>query len=62
MNTFRIILGMIILIIAGIASLIVCYKMTNSISTTVIYGIYIIIILILSLFALIGLEQYWITH
>lgn len=42
-----------ILAVAGIICLIICYKMTDSISITIIYGIYIgLIIFTFSLFAL----------
>lgn len=61
MNWFRVILGMIILIITGIISLIGWYKEIDR-KTTCIYAVYILVIIILSLFALIGLEQYWLTH
>lgn len=50
-----------ILIIAGIISLTGWYKEVDR-KTTWIYAVYIAIILILSLFALIELEQYWLTH
>lgn len=61
MNWFRVILGMIILIITGIISLIGWHKEIDR-KTTCIYAVYILVIIILSLFALIGLEQYWLTH
>lgn len=61
MNWFRMILGMAILIIAGIISLIGWYKEVDR-KTTWVYAVYIGIILILSLFALIGLEQFWLAH
>lgn len=61
MNWFRVILGMSILIIVGIVSLIGWYKEIDR-KTTWIYAVYIGTIFILSLFALIGLEQYWLTH
>ncbi len=51
-------IGMTILIIAGIISLILWHKKIDS-KTTWIYGIYIGIILIFSLFVLKGLEQFW---
>ena len=57
----KIFIGMLILIIAGILSLIWWHKKIDS-ETTWIYGIYIIVILIFSLFALIALEQYWLIH
>ena len=50
-----------ILIIAGIISLIGWHKEVDR-KTTWVYAVYIVIILILSLFALIELEQYWLTH
>lgn len=50
-----------ILIIAGIVSLIGWYKEVDR-KTTWAYAVYIVIILILSLFALIELEQYWLTR
>lgn len=58
MNWFRIILGMVILIITGIVSLIYWYKKIDR-ETTWVYAVYVGIILIFSLFVLIGLEQYW---
>ena len=61
MNWFRIILGMAILIIVGIISLIGWYKEVDR-KTTWVYAVYIGINLILSLFALIGLEQFWLAH
>lgn len=50
-----------ILIIAGIVSLIFWHKKIDS-KTTWIYGIYVVIQLILWLFVLIGLQQYWSSH
>ena len=61
MNWFRVILGMTILTIAGIISLIGWYKEVDR-KTTWVYAVYIGIMLILSLFVLIGLEQYWLVH
>lgn len=61
MNWFRIILGMVILTIAGIVSLIGWYKEVDR-KTTWVYAVFIGTMLILSLFVLIGLEQYWLTH
>lgn len=61
MNWFRIVLGMVILIIVGLISLIYWHKRIDC-QTTWVYAVYIIIILILSLFVLIGLEQYWLVH
>lgn len=61
MNWFRVILGMAILIVAGIISLIGWYKEVDH-KTTWVYAVYIGIILILSLFVLIRLEQYWLIH
>ena len=57
----KVIIGMSILVIAGIISLIGWHKEINP-KTTWIYGIYIGIILILSLFVLKALEQYWLMH
>ena len=59
MNWFRVIIGMAILTIVGIVSLIGWYKEVDR-KTTWVYAVYIAIILILSLFVLISLEQYWI--
>lgn len=50
-----------ILIIAGIISLIFWNKKIDS-KTTWKYGIYVVIQLILWLFVLIGLQQYWSSH
>lgn len=61
MNIFRIVLGMTILTVAGIISLIGWHKEVDS-KTTWIYGIYIGIMLIVFLFVLIALEQYWLMH
>ncbi len=57
----KVIIGMFILIFVGILVLIDWHKKIDP-KTTWIYGIYIILQLILSLFVLIGLEQYWLTH
>lgn len=57
----RVVLGMFIMIVVGILSLIYWHKKIDS-RTTWIYGIYIVLNLILLLFVLIGLEQYWSTH
>ena len=57
----KVIIGMIILIVAGIISLIYWHKKIDS-HTTWIYGIYILTQLILWLFVLIGLQQYWLAH
>lgn len=54
-------IGMTILIIVGIASLIYWHKKIDS-ETTWIYGIYVIIQLILSLFVLKALELFWTTQ
>lgn len=61
MNWFRVILGMAILTTAGIISLVGWYKEVDR-KTTWIYAVYIGIMLILFLFVLIGLEQYWTTY
>lgn len=58
MALLRIILGMIILTIAAILGIIYFYKTIDS-TSALIYGIYATTILILSLFALISLEQFW---
>ena len=57
MNWFRVILGMVIITTVGIIALIYWHKKIDS-ETTWIYGIYVVIVLILSLFVLIGLEQF----
>ena len=57
----KIIVSESIFIIVGIISLIFWNKKIDS-KTTWIYGIYILIQLILWLFVLIGLQQYWSTH
>lgn len=57
----KVIIGMFILIVAGIISLIFWHKKIDS-DTTWAYGIYIGIILIVWLFVLIGLQQYWLAH
>lgn len=56
MNVFRIVLGEVLIFIAGVISLILWHKKIDS-KTTWIYGIYISIIFIVSLFVLIELEQ-----
>lgn len=56
----KVIIGMAIITIAGIISLIMWHKEIDS-ETTWIYGIYIGINLILSLFVLKGLELFWST-
>lgn len=61
MNVFRIVLGEVLIFIAGVMSLIFWHKKIDS-KTTWIYGIYILIILIAFLFVLIGFEQYWLIH
>ena len=58
---FRVITGTLITAIAGIVVLIKWNKEIDS-ETTWIYGIYVVIQTILSLFLLIGLEQYWLTQ
>lgn len=57
----KVVIGMTILIIAGIISLVYWHKKIDS-ETTWIYGIYIVIILIFSLFVLKALESYWLMH
>lgn len=55
---FRVIVGTLIIAIIGIAVLIDWHKNIDS-DTSWIYGIYVGIHIILSLFVLIALEQYW---
>lgn len=57
----EVLVGMIILIIVGILSLIYWHKEIDS-ETTWIYGIYVIIQLIFSLFVLKALELFWTTQ
>lgn len=57
----KVLVGMIILIIVGILSLIYWHKKIDS-ETTWIYGIYVIIQLIFSLFVLKALELFWTTQ
>lgn len=61
MNWFRVILGMLILTIVGVISLIYWHKKIDS-KTTWLYGIYVVLNLILSLFVLIGIEQFWLIQ
>lgn len=61
MNWFRVIVGTLIIAIVGIIVLIDWYKNIDS-DTSWIYGIYVEIHIILSLFVLIALEQYWLMH
>ena len=61
MNWFRVIVGTLIIAIVGIIVLIDWYKNIDS-DTSWIYGIYVGIHIILSLFVLITLEQYWLMH
>ena len=61
MNWFRVILGVTIITIAGIISLIGWHKEIDP-ETTWIYGIYVAINVILSIFVLIGLEQFGLAH
>lgn len=61
LNWFRVISGTVILAIVGIIVLFKWHKEIDS-ETTWIYGIYVLIQLILSLFVLIGLEQFWLVH
>lgn len=55
---FRIITGTLIVTTVGIIVLVKWHKEIDS-ETTWIYGIYVILNIILSLFLLIELEQYW---
>ena len=57
----KVIISESILIIIGVISLIFWHKKIDS-ETTWIYGVYILIQLILWLFVLIGLQQYWLNH
>lgn len=57
MNWFRVTLGMLILTIVGVISLIYWHKKIDS-ETTWIYGIYVVLNLIFSLFVLIEIEQF----
>lgn len=61
MGVFRIILGILIVTIAGIIILKKWYKEIDP-KTAWIYGIYILLQIILSLFVLIRLEQYWLAR
>ena len=61
MNWFRVILGMVIITIVGIIALILWHKKIDR-ETTWIYAVYVVLIIILSLFVLIGLEQFWLVH
>ncbi|MGN1012259.1 MAG: hypothetical protein ACI4ON_00290 [Clostridia bacterium] len=61
MNWFRIISGTLIVVVVGILSLIEWHKKIDS-ETTWIYGIYVVICIILSLFVLIELELFWLIH
>lgn len=61
MNWFRVILGIVIITIVGITVLIIWHKTIDR-ETTWIYAVYVILNIILSLFVLIGLEQFWLTH
>ena len=61
MNWFRVILGMVIITIVGITVLIIWHKKIDR-ETTWIYAVYVILNIILSLFVLIGLEQFWLVH
>ena len=61
MNWFRVILGMVIITIVGITVLIIWHKKIDR-ETTWIYAVYVILNIILSLFVLIGLEQYWLVN
>ena len=61
MNWFRVILGMVIITIVGIIALILWHKEIDR-ETTWIYAVYVVLNIILSLFVLIGLEQFWLVH
>lgn len=61
MNWFRIILGVMIITVVGIITFVDWHKKIDS-DTSWIYGIYVLLNIILSLFALIGFEQYWLVH
>lgn len=61
MSLLRIILGLVIVTIISIFLLIDWHKNIDS-NTTWIYGIYILLHIILLLFVLIILEQYWLIH
>lgn len=58
---FRVILGTLIITILGIIVLIKWHKEIDS-ETTWLYGIYIFSQIILSLFVLIELEQFWLVQ
>lgn len=60
-NWFRVILGVNLITIVGIIVLIKWHKEIDS-ETTWIYGIYIVLQIILSVFVLIGHEQFYLTH
>ena len=60
-NWFRVVLGVSLITIVGIIVLIKWHKEIDS-ETAWIYGIYIVLQIILSLFVLIGLEQFWIIQ
>ncbi len=60
MNWFRVILGIVIITVVGIVVLIYWHKKIDY-ETTWIYAVYILLNIILSLFVLIGLEQYWLV-
>lgn len=57
----KVVIGMIILVVIGVICVIFWHKKIDS-KTTWLYGIYVMIILILLLFVLKGLEQYWLIH
>lgn len=59
-NWFRVIFGIMLITIVGIIVLIKWHKEIDA-ETTWVYGIYIVLHIILSVFVLIGLEQFWIT-
>lgn len=60
-NWFRVIFGIMLITIVGIIVLIKWHKEIDA-ETTWVYGIYIVLHIILSVFVLIGLEQFWITQ
>lgn len=60
-NWFRIILGTLIITVVGIICLVKWHKKIDS-EVTWVYGIYIILQIILSVFVLIGHEQFYLTQ
>ncbi len=61
MNWFRIIFGVMIITVVGIAVLIYWHKKIDH-ETTWIYAVYVLLNIILSIFVLIGLEQFWLMN